>query len=456
VSGGDLVAIGYITEGSQDFHFTLSLDDAMRYDAEHEQQLAWPPIRNQSGVDLSLGRNQVVEAFLGTEAQWLLFIDTDMGFAPDAISRLRASADPETRPVVGGLCFGIKRAEITAEHGYHVNPHPTLYQWVERESDAGFSAIVDYQRDTVQQVHGTGAAFLLIHRSVLERMGAEQGPRWFSLAGHPKAPQGFSEDMSFCLRLLGLGIPLFVDTSVKTCHAKKLMIDEWCFDNWPRLRPPCDVVIPVKDHLEVTQGIIEQLSVHPGVGNVYVFDNGSGPETADYLRSQTFAKVIDAAGLNIHQMWNQGLDLCTPGRPVAVLNNDLRLGPEMFLRTLEAMENGLSVVCPNYDGRPGVGIERVHGICAGRYDGTGGLAGFAMFLNPLVASTYRFPEELEWWGGDNDLCSWLESEGLAYGIALGASVEHLDGGSVTFRELEGYDPTEDLRLMNERIEARHA
>jgi len=217
------------------------------------------------------------------------------------------------------------------------------------------------------------------------------------------------------------------------------------------------VVIPVKDHLDVTKGVIEQLATMPGVGTIYIYDNGSTGETAEYLAAQSDAVVIDAAGLNIHQMWNRGLVERDQSRPVAILNNDLRFGPDAIRRTLALMEHGgLSVACPNYDGRPGVGVEQVHGICAGRYDGTGGLAGFAMFLSADVAERYRVPEELEWWGGDNDLCSWLESEGLPYGIALGAEVEHLDGGSVTFRELEGYDPTEDLRLMNERIEARHA
>ena len=74
-------------------------------------------------------------------------------------------------------------------------------------------------------------------------------------------------------------------------------------------------------------------------------------------------------------------------------------------------------VSGNYDGRPGVGVQQVHGICAGRYDGSGGLAGFAFALRAeWLATGYRFPTEAKWYFGDNDLCASIEAVSPALGV----------------------------------------
>ena len=89
-------------------------------------------------------------------------------------------------------------------------------------------------------------------------------------------------------------------------------------------------------------------------------------------------------------------------------------------------------VSGNYDGRQGSGVVPVSGICANRYDGTGGLAGFAFALRAeWIAGGFRFDESMRWWYSDNDLCLELEKAGAWYGIAVDALVEHLDGGSQT-------------------------
>jgi hypothetical protein len=64
----------------------------------------------------------------------------------------------------------------------------------------------------------------LIHRRALRKVRQEYGDEWFSIATHPTGlngkPRHFSEDMSFCVRLAAVGIPVHVDTRVKTAHEK--------------------------------------------------------------------------------------------------------------------------------------------------------------------------------------------------------------------------------------------
>jgi hypothetical protein len=78
------------------------------------------------------------------------------------------------------------------------------------------------------QVAGTGAACLLIHKSVLEQMRDFEHPRgkrgfndaypWFQETEHNGEPVG--EDITFCWRAIQLGFPVYVNTAVQLGHVK--------------------------------------------------------------------------------------------------------------------------------------------------------------------------------------------------------------------------------------------
>ncbi|HEY9417126.1 MAG TPA: hypothetical protein VIQ30_20400, partial [Pseudonocardia sp.] len=170
-----------------------------------------------------------------TDGEWLFMVDTDMGFAPDTVDRLIASADPETRPVMGGLCFAIKRQARGDFYAERYRLAPTVYEYLDLGVEVGFRPVLDYKRDTVVQVAGTGAACLLMHRGALEAVRAKYGDAWFDPITHPTGEKGrprtFSEDLSFCIRLQSVDLPVHVDTAVKTCHDKGgVFLDEHAFD----------------------------------------------------------------------------------------------------------------------------------------------------------------------------------------------------------------------------------
>jgi predicted O-methyltransferase YrrM len=141
-------------------------------------------------------------------------------------------------------------------------------------------------------------------------------------------------------------------------------------------------------------------------------------------------------------MWNLGAEWAIEdsgqrrGVNVAFLNNDLDLGERFLERLARALRSdpNVAAVSGNYDGRPAGGkvYERTQDICADRYDGSGGFAGFAFMVKAeFIGSGYRFPEECKWWFGDNDLLLAAEYAGGHVGIALEAEVVHLDGGAGT-------------------------
>lgn len=233
------VAVAYLHHNEITGAFLASLYKLIGQD----DAIIYPPIQNQSNSDIATGRNQCVSAFLNqTDAEWLWFIDDDMGFPPDIVQKLLAAANPRERPVVGGLCFAYKRYEIGPEHAERFRVGPTIYKLVETATQFGYSQVSEYEPDSLVEVDATGAACLLIHRSILDGMQQVSGQTWFSHVTIPKGPSGqttLSEDLSFCFKLHMAGIPIHVHTGAKTSHRKPIHLDEWYFENQPvRMDPP--------------------------------------------------------------------------------------------------------------------------------------------------------------------------------------------------------------------------
>ena len=188
-------------------------------------------------------RNMAVTHFLDkTPHDWLFFVDTDMGFQPEYLEALVFAAHPTERPVVGGLCFAMKHMGPDGKGGFVVRPVPTLFSWAEHpEQGFGFATRFRYPPESLVQVAGTGAAFLLIHRSVLESIRKREGDRWFDLTRYDDGTS-VSEDLSFCMRVGRRGFPIFVHTGIKTTHHKEVWLGEEAYA-MPDTEPMAKVMV---------------------------------------------------------------------------------------------------------------------------------------------------------------------------------------------------------------------
>lgn len=177
------------------------------------------------------GRNLAVRYFLDeTPHEWLFWIDTDMGFKPDALDRLMESADPADRPVVGGLCFAAKNARPDGMGGFVIRPLPTIFGMAkDPEGKHGFVNVSKYPVDELVRVAGTGSAFILIHRTVLEGIRLQSGDHWYTPVAYENGLP-ISEDLSFCYRVNQAGFPIHVDTAVKTTHHKDVWVEEGMYE----------------------------------------------------------------------------------------------------------------------------------------------------------------------------------------------------------------------------------
>jgi GT2 family glycosyltransferase len=186
-----------------------------------------------SSAGIVEGRNTLAKFMCDhSQAEWLFMVDSDMGFNGDTLERLIATADPVERPVVGALCFGHRKNGKASFGGMKYISQPTIYDWHEDDDIAGWLPRFDYQRDALTRCSGTGGACVLIHRTVFERMRDMFGDEWFTPINHAKAETTFSEDLSFCIRLAALGLPLFVHAGIKTTHDKGgVFLDEELFES---------------------------------------------------------------------------------------------------------------------------------------------------------------------------------------------------------------------------------
>ena len=169
----------------------------------------------RSGGAICRGRNQAVDQFLSTKDDWLLFVDSDMAFDNAAFDIVCDAAHADRAPVVGGLCFG-----QDGNVGPFAGLVPTVF---DADGNGGYLPRWDYAAGQLLECDATGCAFLLIHRSVLEKVRTDVGlGRWSWFAEHPAVGvDGWvGEDLTFCERVKASGFPVHVHTGARIGHVK--------------------------------------------------------------------------------------------------------------------------------------------------------------------------------------------------------------------------------------------
>jgi GT2 family glycosyltransferase len=205
-------------------------------------------------------------------------------------------------------------------------------------------------------------------------------------------------------------------------------------------------VIPSKT-LDLVKVIAGQ--VRPQVDEVIIVDNTGLTMVGEVPNQQMWS---NGEGMGIHEMWNEGIDhaqselgLCR----VVLLNDDVSISPRFVEELHRVFDNPdyahVRALCGNYDNRGGPPVHFTSQICAGRYDGTGGFAGFGFMLHEEWAYGWRFDEGMKWWCGDNDLMISIHLAGYATALARDAHMVHVRGGSNTIGTPETM--TDEMKLL---------
>lgn len=217
------IGIGHVTDENISHIFYNSMIGLLAY--------RLPQIRNRVLVaqgdagHLDVGRNKVVQEFMKTQLEWLLWIDTDMAFQPREFDLVTEAADPEERPIVSGLYYSSERKPVAFKNVFH--PEDGMVH---------ADAIDEPDGDGLVEVDGVGFGFVVVHRSVLERVAETYGPThphrpWFDCSDFGPYLEPPSEDLSFCHRARALDIPIFLHTGARVGHVKNYVV------LGPRLQP---------------------------------------------------------------------------------------------------------------------------------------------------------------------------------------------------------------------------
>jgi len=175
------------------------------------------------GAPVDMARNELVRKFLAGGGDWLLQIDSDMGFARESLARLMGVAERRGLKMVSALCFtryvpplpavfrGVTRVREDGREFLRIRCQETM-AWLEAHPEAieECPCVLDpAPEDALVRADGTGGAFLLVHREVFEALDEP----WFK---RDALKQG--EDFFFFQNARRAGFELWVDRSVICGH----------------------------------------------------------------------------------------------------------------------------------------------------------------------------------------------------------------------------------------------
>lgn len=236
--------------------------------------------------------------------------------------------------------------------------------------------------------------------------------------------------------------------------------DERLLDNqyWYESANTCvNVVIPTKSNFDGLIALLQDLSVDKKVGKICVV--ADGPRVFDNLPELPYDLEINESiqfiaaeeGKGIQYLWNLGMNTIGRKNHIAFLNDDVRLGASCISLLCETLDRNktFGLVCPNYTEIEMTEDKQVFDTCRSRYDGTGGMAGFAMVLRSELVNAWSFDEAYKWWYGDDDLVNWV-NHNTPYKTVISHKAQCIHAGSVTIKT----NPPENFENLIEEDKKR--
>lgn len=157
-------------------------------------------------------RDRICKRVMREHFDYMLQLDSDMTFPPDALCKL-LERDVD---VITGVYVG--KGE---------NHKPVLFTELHKDDEncgpyALKHGLGELMKNEVFEVKGCGAGFLLVKEHIIRIMMIHMH-EWF------KPYAGLGEDVSFCQRCTELGIKVYADNSFKMGHIKYIQysIDDW-------------------------------------------------------------------------------------------------------------------------------------------------------------------------------------------------------------------------------------
>lgn len=164
-------------------------------------------IISSQGFPVDTARNEVCRLFLESDADYLLFLDADMGHPGDLAHRLLAHDVPL----------------VTGRYQMRKPPFHTVALRKAGPGPHDFKPILD--QHGLVPIDRAGAGCLLIAREVLENIRMIAGDNWFQYQIGEKGLRTVSEDMWFFEQAQHCGYQPYCDLDVVSTHVASFEVD---------------------------------------------------------------------------------------------------------------------------------------------------------------------------------------------------------------------------------------
>ena len=213
----ETVSIAWCDNGMVDGKFMQGVTDVML-----KSGVNFTSTLRSQGNQIARQRETVITYWYDkTDTEWLLWVDSDVVISPDKFKLLWESKDAKERPIVTGVYF----TTDTPEEPLMI-PMPTVFDFVDNE-DGGFGLkrVHPLPNNELIQVGAAGMGFILMHRSVVERIRAIlPDAQMFMEMG--RGTKFIGEDIYFFALCEKAEIPLFCHTGATAPHMKRFSFDE--------------------------------------------------------------------------------------------------------------------------------------------------------------------------------------------------------------------------------------
>ena len=160
-------------------------------------------------------RNNLARQAIKSEADFVLWLDSDMVFSPDLLQRILTVCTENDIDFLTGLCFRRKPPYT-----------PCLFDRLEKtDKGASYTAILSVP-DGRFKVGGCGFAGVLMSMDVLLSVAAKFNGRMFDPL------PGFGEDVAFCWRARQCGYEIWCDSDIELGHVGNCIVTKAFFDKY--------------------------------------------------------------------------------------------------------------------------------------------------------------------------------------------------------------------------------
>lgn len=167
-----------------------------------------------------MARNNLARQAIKSEADWVLWLDSDMVFQPDLLQRMLAVCTENDIDFLTATCFRRKPPYT-----------PCLFDRLQKIGrGASYTALLSVP-DGRFKVEGCGFAGVLLSTDVLLSVAAKFDGRMFD------PMDGFGEDVAFCWRARQCGYDIWCDSSIEMGHVGNMIVTREVFEAYNREQP---------------------------------------------------------------------------------------------------------------------------------------------------------------------------------------------------------------------------